>query len=41
MGMDVGPMGADIAALIGRVTGSAPEQGRPTSQDSPGKHRRT
>ena len=40
MGMDVEPVGADIAALIRRITGSAPEEGPPTSQDSPGKHRR-
>ena len=41
MGTDVDPLGTDIAALIGRITGSAPEQGRPTSQDSPGRHRRS
>ena len=41
MGMDVGPMGTEITALIGRITSQAPVQGRPTSQDSPGKHRRS
>lgn len=41
MGMDVGPMGTEIAALISRITSPAPVQGRPTSQDSPGKHRRS
>ena len=41
MGMDVGPAGADIAALIRRITGSAPEPGPPPGQDSPGKHRRS
>ena len=41
MGVDVQPMGTDIAALIGRITSPAPVQGRPTSQDSPGRHRRS
>jgi DNA-binding NarL/FixJ family response regulator len=41
MGMDVGPMGADVAALISRITGSAPDQGQSPSQGLPGKHRRS
>jgi DNA-binding NarL/FixJ family response regulator len=41
MGMDVEPMGADVAALISRITGSAPEQGQSPSQGLPGKHRRS
>ena len=41
MGMDLGPMGIDIAALIARITSSTPEQGQPRSQSSPGKHRRS
>jgi two-component system, NarL family, response regulator DevR len=40
MGTDVGPMGADVAALIGRITGTAPEQAQPPSQGAPGRHRR-
>jgi DNA-binding NarL/FixJ family response regulator len=39
MGMEVGPMGTDVAALIGRITSPAPAQG--TSGDPPGKHRRS
>jgi two-component system response regulator DevR len=41
MRMDVGPMGADIAALISRITSPAPEQGQPPSQGFPGRHRRS
>ena len=41
MHMDVGPMGAEIAALIRRITSPAPEQGQPPSQDLPGRHRRS
>ena len=41
MRMDVGPMGADIAALISRITSSAPEQGQPPSQGLLGRHRRS
>ena len=41
MGMDLGPMGIDIAALITRITSSTPEQGQPRSQSSLGKHRRS
>ena len=40
MATDVGALGTEIAALIARITGSAVEQGQPTSQDTPGKHRR-
>ncbi|RYP86287.1 response regulator transcription factor [Nocardioides guangzhouensis] len=40
MGMEVGPTGAEVAALIGRITSPAPEQGHLTSRSSPGKHRR-
>jgi len=41
MGMDVEPMGGEIAALIGRITSPASEQAQPTSQDTPGRHRRS
>jgi DNA-binding NarL/FixJ family response regulator len=41
MGTDVGLMGTDIAALIRRITSPAPQQGQPTSQDAPGRHRRS
>jgi DNA-binding NarL/FixJ family response regulator len=41
MGIDLGPMGIDIAALIARITSSTPEQSQPRSQNSPGKHRRS
>ena len=41
MATDVGVMGNVVAALIARITGSADEQGQPTSQDTPGKHRRS
>jgi DNA-binding NarL/FixJ family response regulator len=40
MEMDVGPLGTDIAALIGRITNPAPQQGLPASPGAPGKHRR-
>ncbi|MET1060768.1 MAG: hypothetical protein ABWX84_14305, partial [Nocardioides sp.] len=36
LGMDVGQLGTDVAALIRRITSQAP-----TGPDSPGKHRRT
>jgi two-component system, NarL family, response regulator DevR len=39
MGLDVAPMGADIAALISRLTSPAPEQGQPPSRGLPGRHR--
>jgi len=41
MRMDVGPMGADIAALISRITSPAPEQNQPPSQGLLGRHRRS
>jgi len=39
MRVDVGPMGADIAALITRITSPASQQGQPPSQGLPGRHR--
>ena len=41
LGMDVESIGTQAAALIGRITSPAPEQGHVASQDSPGKHRRS
>jgi two-component system, NarL family, response regulator DevR len=39
-GTDVGSVGAEVAALIGRVRSSSPGSGQPTVHDSPGRHRR-
>ena len=38
LGTDVSAVGPDVAALIGRITGSAPDSSGP---DTPGRHRRS
>ena len=38
LGTDVSAVGSDVTALIGRITGSAPESSGP---DAPGRHRRS